>query len=174
MRMTARDFRQYGYPGGPVDFQGPATPTNIAKATEAVVERKLGVDQKPVLRLSHPGVPGFVINSSFREWFQTVEGVNKEEHLCQMVEDSRTGTLVFDNKDFFLLDGFGFQDERPNAEGTFHNYYFTMEMHQNFTYHGGEMFSVTGEDDLWVFINGTLAIDFGGIHGPLRPCSSTT
>jgi len=79
---------------------------------------------------------------------------------------SLTGTLyrngLFQDAREWPMDGKGFIDE---VSSTGHNSSYAMEMHNRFVYHGGDTLRIATDDDCWVFINGRLRIDAGGLHG---------
>jgi len=75
------------------------------------------------------------------------------------------GTYTYNNQAFFPLDNKGFGSEgKMDANGNLHNFSFAMELHWQFTKVPGLTFNFTGDDDVWAFLNGKLAMDIGGIH----------
>jgi len=128
-----------------------------------IVLSTLGPDGKPVYA-GLAGNPTTHGETAFNQWYRDVAGVNLATTKTLTATETAPGSGIFTFSDttFYPIDG-----ELLGNQGRSHNYHFTTEIHTTFTYTGGESFSFTGDDDVWVFIDDALVVDLGGVHGAL-------
>lgn len=131
---------------------------SIDTATLGIVEAALGTDGTPQFRQGAEGAPLLPY-----EWFHDVQDVNVSIATTFDMTRASDGLLSFESLSFYPVDGKGFATD---ASSVAHNTSFTSHFRGRFTYGGPEFVSITASDDTWLFVNGALAVDLGGVHAP--------
>jgi fibro-slime domain-containing protein len=147
---------------------------------KGIVGPTLGADQTPVYAGDPTnGTPSTTGAANFATWFHDTEGINLGQELdLQFVRDSTKpndpNAYVFGSgatgvsctaamptycSGFYPIDG-----KQLGNEGNTHNYHMTFELHLKFRYHQGQIFTFTGDDDVWAYVNSKLALNLGGVH----------
>jgi len=146
---------------------------------KGIVTNTLGPDQTPVY--AGNATTGTITTTgaaNFATWFHDTPGINLgqvlELQFVHPMNSTDPNAYTFGSgalgvsctaadptycAGFYPIDG-----KQLGNEGNAHNYHMTFELHLKFKYHAGQVFSFTGDDDVFAYINNGLVVNLGGLH----------
>jgi fibro-slime domain-containing protein len=158
----------YGDFGG--EFSSNAIPgcaKDVNTITRGMVQDSLYFDAAKGKKYPRSGAVDFC-SSQLEKWFDPAASRSAAcgTLFFRNVGDTLRPVWKFDSKAFFPVDSISPQRTvtLPNGNVVANDFAYCMEINASLDYAGGETLKIGGDDDTWVYLDGRLAVDQGGVH----------